>query len=84
MVLARDDQGNDAIAVREYQLGRIVGFHHGGNWSLMAGQNVNPLDTSEARRLIVDSVRWAYGCDPSFREGRREKLCAEIAAKRGK
>jgi hypothetical protein len=81
MVLARDDQGNDAIVVREYQLGRIVGFHHGGNWGVGAG---NSLDSKDARRLFVDSVRWAYGCDPSFREGRREKTCAEIAAKRGK
>jgi hypothetical protein len=31
VVLARDDAGNDAVAVREYGLGRVVGFHHGGN-----------------------------------------------------
>ena len=84
LVLARDDQGNDAIAVREYQLGRIVGFHHGGNWGVWNGDKGSSLSSNEARRLFVDSVRWAYGCDPSFREGRREKICAEIASKRAK
>jgi large repetitive protein len=81
MVLARDDGGNDAIAVRELELGRVVGFHHGGNWGV---GEVNSLDSNEARRLFVDSVRWAYGCDPSFREGRREKICAQIATLRAK
>jgi hypothetical protein len=84
LVLARDDGGNDAIAVREYQLGRIVGFHHGGNWGVWNGTGASSLASNEARRLFVDSVRWAYGCDPSFREGRREKFCTEIAAKRAK
>ena len=33
-------------------------------------------------REIVDSVRWAYGCDPQFREGRREAICKQIASAR--
>ncbi|MBS1150284.1 MAG: hlyA 2 [Myxococcaceae bacterium] len=78
IVLARDQQGNDAIAVREYGLGRVVNFHHGGNWEGAA----TIFDSKEARRLFVDSVRWAYGCDPSFREGHREKTCAQIEARR--
>jgi hypothetical protein len=79
MVLARDQNGNDAIAVREFAFGRIVGFHHGGNWG---GDAL--LASGDARRLFVDGVRWAYGCDPQFREGRRDKLCAKIAERRAK
>jgi hypothetical protein len=80
MVLARDSHGNDAIAVREHALGRIVGFHHGGNWEYASRPTI--LETGSARRLFVDAVRWAYGCDPAFREGRREQICAEIARRR--
>lgn len=79
-VLARDQYGNDAIAVREFAFGRIVGFHHGGNWN--AGGEERLLDSREARRLFTDGVRWAFGCDPQFREGRRDKLCAKIAERR--
>ena len=79
-VLARDQSGNDAIAIREYGLGRVVGFHHGGNW--IGAPTI--FDSGDARRLFVDGVRWAYGCDPKFREGRREKMCAEISARRAK
>ena len=78
VVLARDQSGNDAIAVREHGLGRIVNFHHGGNWEGAA----TIFDSKEARRLFVDSVRWAYGCDPAFREGHRAKVCAQIEAAR--
>ena len=78
MVLARDTAGNDAIAIREYGLGRVVGFHHGGNWQGAA----TIFDSPDARRLFVDSVRWAYGCDPKFREGRRDKMCEQIALRR--
>ena len=78
LVLATDQNGNDAIAVRELGLGRVVNFHHGGNWEGAA----TIFDSKEARRLFVDSVRWAYGCDPTFREGRRDELCKQIAALR--
>lgn len=78
-VLAVDQNGNDAIAIREYGLGRVVGFHHGGNWY----GNPRIFDSLEARRLIVDAVRWSFGCDPSFREGRRERMCQQIAQRRG-
>ena len=82
VVLARDAQGNDAIAVREHGFGRIVGFHHGGNWSYSVPGAL--MNSNEARRMFVDGVRWAYGCDPTFREGRREKMCVEIAKRKGK
>lgn len=73
-VLAVDQNGNDAIAVRELRLGRIVGFHHSGNWNGMT-----LLDSGEARRLFVDGVRWAWGCDPNLKDAAREKKCAEMA-----
>jgi len=76
-VLAKDQHGSDAIAVRELRLGRIVGFHHSGNWNSLA-----LLESSEARRLFVDGVRWAWGCDPNQRDEVRAKKCAEIKAAR--
>jgi hypothetical protein len=44
------------------------------------------LDTGEARRLFVDGVRWAWGCDPNqnTKDAARTKACAEIARKRGR
>lgn len=77
VVLAKDQAGNDAIAIRELELGRVVGFHHGGNWNGMT-----LLDSGEARRLFVDGVHWAWGCDPNVKDPAREKNCAGIAALR--
>lgn len=78
-VLAVDQNGNDAIAVREFGLGRIVGFHHGGNWAHGADAI---LDKREARRLFIDAVLWAHGCSPTFAKGARKQVCDKIAAKR--
>jgi len=75
-VLARDQNGNDAIAVRDFGLGRIVGFHHGGNWKSGAG---DLLKKREARRLFVDAVLWAHGCGPTFAKGDRKPICEQIA-----
>lgn len=74
-VLAKDQNGNDAIAVRELRLGRIVAFHHSGNWN-----GLTLLDSGEARRLFVDGVRWAWGCDPNVnaKDPARTAKCAEI------
>lgn len=76
-VLAKDQHDNDAIAVRELRLGRIVGFHHSGNW---AGMSL--LESAEARRLFVDGVRWAWGCAVNERDAVRVKKCAEISSAR--
>jgi hypothetical protein len=81
VVLARDDRGNDAIAVREFGLGRIVGFHHGGNWNWQAAGD-KPLESRDARRLFVDAVLWAHGCGDFYRKGKRQAVCEQIAAKR--
>lgn len=75
-VLAADQNGNDAIAVRDFGLGRIVGFHHGGNWG-WSGEQL--MKKREARRLFVDAVMWAHGCGPAFAKGERKQVCAQIA-----
>jgi len=79
LVLARDQSGNDAIAVREFALGRIVGFHHGGNWP---GTAEKVLDNADARRLFVDAVLWAHGCTSFYRKGERAAVCDRIEASR--
>lgn len=75
IVLARDQSGNDAIAARELGMGRVVGFHHGGNWQWTTGL---PLDSQDARRLFADAVNWAHGCGSYFRKGPREAVCKKI------
>jgi hypothetical protein len=85
VVLAKDSQGNDAIAVREFGLGRIVGFHHAGNWNYTALSGKKAiLDKREARRLFIDAVLWAHGCTKVFTKGPRKQTCEKIAAKRAK
>ena len=79
-VLAVDQNGNDAIAVRYFGLGRIVGFHHGGNWGFTGEQL---MQKREARRLFVDAVLWAHGCGPAFAKGERKKVCERIAKRLG-
>ena len=53
-VLMEDNEGNAALAVREYARGRIVGFHHAGNYN---GSNV--LSDPNIERLYINSVNWA-------------------------
>jgi hypothetical protein len=78
-VLARDQNGNDAVAIRELGRGRVVGFHHGGNWQWHAGKI---LDSQDARRLFVDGVKWAHGCTNYYRKGTRDNVCSDIEASR--
>ncbi len=81
VVLAKDQHDNDAIAVRQWGLGRVVGFHHGGNWENATHGEI--LSSREARQLFVDAVRWAHGCTRAFRKGEREAVCKKIEARRG-
>ncbi len=81
VVLATDDRDSDAIAVREFGLGRIVGFHHAGNWNWLAPGD-KTLDSRHARRLFVDAVLWAHGCGDFYRKGKRQAVCKQIAARR--
>jgi MYXO-CTERM domain-containing protein len=49
-----NDGVDAAVAVREWQAGRIVGFSHAGNW---VGQQ--SLCDPEAQRLYINAVNWA-------------------------
>jgi hypothetical protein len=80
VVLAQDQNGNDAIAVRELALGRVVGFHHGGNWEHATQGQI--LASREARQLFVDAVRWSHGCGKYFRKGLRDGICKQIEARK--
>ena len=58
-VLMTDSAGNDAVVVREYMAGRVVGFHHAGNYG-----GYGPLGDPNMLQLYVDSALWAAGtCD---------------------
>jgi hypothetical protein len=48
---------NDAVAVREFGLGKIVGFHHAGNYE--SGAAFNTLLNANVQQLYIDAVRWA-------------------------
>jgi len=54
-VLATDASNGDAVVVREYQSGRIVGFHSAGNFLSGAFQD------SDLQQLYVNAVGWAGG-----------------------
>ncbi len=55
-VLMTDQQGNDAVAVREFGAGRIVGFHHAGNYA-----GLTTLFDANVQQLFIDGVLWAMG-----------------------
>ena len=58
-VLMTDNLGNDAVVVREYMAGRVVGFHHAGNYD-----GYGPLADPNIQQLLSDAVTWATGsCD---------------------
>ena len=52
-----DNGGNDAVAVRQYGAGRIVGFNHAGNYAA----SDNTLSNSNIQQLYIDAVKWAAG-----------------------
>ncbi len=56
-VLMRDFNGNDAVSVREFAFGRVVGFHHAGNYDRFA-YGYNPLLDPNILQLYVNSVFW--------------------------
>ena len=55
--LMRTTNGYDAVAVRELNLGRIVGFSHAGNYD----NSFTPftLADTNVQQLFIDGVRWA-------------------------
>lgn len=58
--LMTDNDGNDAVAVREFGTGRVVGFHHTGNSSGSA-----TLSDPKIQRLYVNAVLWADVTPPA-------------------
>ena len=59
-VLMRYNQ-YDAVAVRQFGLGRIVGFKHAGNY----GNNFNTLSNVNVQQLYINAVRWAGRAVPA-------------------
>ncbi|MEW5848167.1 MAG: invasin domain 3-containing protein [Myxococcota bacterium] len=53
VALARDTAGRDAIAVREYGQGRVVGFHHNGNYN-----GGTELTDPDILQLTLNAIRW--------------------------
>jgi len=56
VVLMTDTGGSDAVAVREWGLGRVVGFHHAGNYA-----SYSTLSDGNIQQLYVGAVEWAAG-----------------------
>lgn len=54
VVLMRDGQGNDAVAARDFGLGKVVGFHHAAY-----GSDSTTLGNVDVQRLYVNAVAWA-------------------------
>jgi len=61
-VLMRYNQ-YDAVAVRQFRLGRIVGFKHAGNYE--SGVNFNTLSNVNVQQLYINAVRWAGRAAPA-------------------
>lgn len=63
--LATDEEGNTAVAVRELGTGngRIVGFHHRGNYK-GPGQRSTTLSDANVRTLYINAIRWADQTPP--------------------
>ncbi|RJP35816.1 MAG: hypothetical protein C4547_08795 [Phycisphaerales bacterium] len=53
-VLMRDQFGNAAVMVREFGAGRVVGFHHAGNFN-----GLPTLRNTNVQQLYVDDVIWS-------------------------
>ncbi|MCB9762775.1 MAG: putative metal-binding motif-containing protein [Alphaproteobacteria bacterium] len=58
VAIMTDQSGSDAVAVREWEQGRIVGFHHAGNYS-----DLSTFSNADVSRLVVNAVNWVAVCD---------------------
>ncbi len=56
-VLMTDNLGSDAVAVRQFGSGRIVGFNHAGNYA-----GAVTLSDANIQQLYIDAIRWAGNC----------------------
>ncbi len=55
----------DAVAVRQFGLGRIVGFKHAGNYEEANG--FNTLSDANVQQLYINAVRWTASQSPALR-----------------
>jgi MYXO-CTERM domain-containing protein len=71
-VLATDNAGSAAVAVREYMNGKIVSFHNSGNWN-----SSSILSDSNMQRLYANAVSWvtSTACVDSDRDGYTATSC---------
>ena len=75
VVLMRDGASNAAVAVREWGLGRVVGFHHAGNYDSVV---YHTLEDPDVQQLFVGAVEWvaAAGClDDVDGDGYYDQAC---------
>lgn len=56
-----DQNGNAAVAVRELEKGRVVGFGHAGNYA-----NSNSLSNVEVQKLFVNALKWGVNITGDF------------------
>ncbi len=59
--LMLDHQGNAAVAVRELENGRVVGFGHAGNYA-----NSNSLSITNVQQLFVNALKWGTNFSGDF------------------
>jgi len=72
-VLMTDDVGSDAVVVREWGAGRIVGFNHAGNY-----QGADVLSDPNVQQLMVDGALWAANvplCQDADGDGYDDDAC---------
>jgi hypothetical protein len=56
VVIMTDNYGYDAVAVREWEQGRVVGFHNSGNYG-----GYGTLSDTNIQQLYVGAVDWVAG-----------------------
>jgi hypothetical protein len=56
-----DQDGNAAVAIRELENGRVVGFGHAGNYN-----NSNALSNANVKQLFVNALKWGTNFTGDF------------------
>jgi hypothetical protein len=59
--LMLDQQGNAAVALRELEIGRVVGFGHAGNYA-----NSNSLSNANVQQLFINALKWGTNFSGDF------------------
>jgi hypothetical protein len=56
-----DHGGNAAVAIRELEIGRVVGFGHAGNYN-----NSNSLSNANVQKLFINALKWGTNFTGDF------------------